>query len=237
MHPISWKGFEDHLGWNSQGRGLWYFGISVENGRIKDEGPLRLKSGLHAIVQRFKTQVYLTTTQDILISGIKESEKSEFEKMLAEYGIPLPSKLSMIQKNSMACPALPTCGLAITESERTLPALVDRLEGILNELGLGDERITLRMTGCPNGCARPYSSEIGLVGRAVGTYNIYLGGNLDGTRLNQVYAENVPEADILNRLSAIFKLYKLRRNREEQFGNFCYRLGIEQLRELAKTGV
>lgn len=231
-HAINWKGFEDHLGWQKQGNGLWYFGISVENGRIKDEDTLRLKSGLQAIVKRFMTDVYLTTTQDLLVSGIKENQKAEFEKFLSTYGIPLPDKLSMILKNSMACPALPTCGLAITESERTLPALVDQLEIILSELGLGSEKITLRMTGCPNGCARPYSSEIGLVGRAVGTYNIYLGGNLDGTRLNEVYAENVPEIEILNTLASVFKLYKLKRERGEQFGNFCYRVGIGKLREL-----
>ena len=231
-HAIHWKGFEDHLGWQKEGNGLWYFGISIENGRIKDEGVLRLKSGLQAIVKRFMTDVYLTTTQDLLVSGIKENQKAEFEKLLTAYSIPLPSKLSMILKNSMACPALPTCGLAITESERTLPALIDRLETVLNELGLGNEKITLRMTGCPNGCARPYSSEIGLVGRAVGTYNVYLGGNLDGTRLNEVYAENVPETEILNILTRVFKLYKLKRERGEQFGNFCYRIGIGKLREL-----
>ena len=160
-------------------------------------------------------------------------EKLEFEKLLASHGIPLPEKLSMILKNSMACPALPTCGLAITESERTLPALIDQLEVVLNKLGLGNERITLRMTGCPNGCARPYSSEIGLVGRAVGTYNIYLGGNLDGTRLNQLYAENAPETEILNLLTRVFTLYKSKRAEGEQFGNFCYRIGMDKIKELA----
>ena len=234
-HSIRWKGFEDHLGWQEQGKGLWYFGVSIENGRIKDDGALRLKSGLRAIVKHFMTDVYLTPTQDLLVSGIKESQKAEFEKLLETYGIPLPSKLSMILKNSMACPALPTCGLAITESERTLPALIDQLELVLNGLGLGNERITLRMTGCPNGCARPYSSEIGLVGRAVGTYNIYLGGNLDGTRLNQVYVENLPEAEILNTLTRVFKAYKLKREKGEQFGNFCYRIGVEKLKTLAQN--
>lgn len=234
-HSIRWKGFEDHLGWQEQGKGLWYFGVSIENGRIKDDGALRLKSGLRAIVKRFMTDAYLTPTQDLLVSGIKESQKAEFEKLLETYGIPLPSKLSMILKNSMACPALPTCGLAITESERTLPALIDQLELVLNGLGLGNERITLRMTGCPNGCARPYSSEIGLVGRAVGTYNIYLGGNLDGTRLNQVYVENLPEAEILNTLTRVFKAYKLKREKGEQFGNFCYRIGVEKLKTLAQN--
>ncbi|OGW86697.1 MAG: sulfite reductase subunit beta [Omnitrophica bacterium RIFCSPHIGHO2_02_FULL_46_11] len=234
-HVISWKGFEDHLGWHEEGNGLWYFGISVENGRIKDEGSLRLKSGLHAVVERFKTNVYLTATQDILISDVKNQEKAELENLLASYGIPLPNQLSMIQKNSMSCPALPTCGLAITESERSMPALVDQLESALNKLGLGSTKMTLRMTGCPNGCARPYSSEIGLVGRAVGTYNIYLGGNLDGTRLNQVYFENVREANIVNQLIPIFKYYKLEHKGDEEFGNFCHRIGVEKLSKIVNN--
>jgi sulfite reductase (ferredoxin) len=219
------------LGWHEEGNGLWYFGISVENGRIKDEGSLRLKSGLKAIVKRFKTNVYLTATHDVLISDIKSNEKSELENLLAQYGIPYPDKLSMIQKNSMACPALPTCALAITESERSLPELIDQLEQTLNQLGLGSERITLRMTGCPNGCARPFSSEIGLVGRAVGTYNVYLGGNLDGTRLNQLFAENVPQWQIEAMLLPVFKQFKLNRKNGEAFGNFCHRIGIEKLRQ------
>ncbi|MBI1978039.1 MAG: NADPH-dependent assimilatory sulfite reductase hemoprotein subunit, partial [Candidatus Omnitrophica bacterium] len=206
-HPIHWEGFQSHLGWNREGNGVWYFGISVENGRIKDEAGVRLKSGLRAIVEKFRTNVYLTPTQDLLVSGIKEGQKEEFETILNSYGIPQPNRISMIRKNSMSCPALPTCGLAITESERTMPALVDEFEATLKGLALEKEQITLRMTGCPNGCARPYSSEIGLVGKAVGTYNIYLGGNLDGTRLNKLCLENVPQADIVKTLVPVFKLF------------------------------
>lgn len=234
-HPIKWKGFESHLGWNEQGDGQWYFGVSIENGRIKDDGKNRLKTGLREAVKRFKTPVYLTTTQDLLISNIQESQKNELEQILTSHGIVLPDQLSMIQKNSMACPALPTCGLAITESERLLPSLIDRFETALNELGLSKDRITLRMTGCPNGCARPYSSEIGLVGRAVGTYNVYLGGNLDGTRLNQLFAENISEEEIIKQLVSVFKLYKLQRTNSEEFGNFCHRIGVTRLRELAAS--
>jgi sulfite reductase (ferredoxin) len=233
-HPISWNGFEDHLGWQEQGGGLWYYGVSIENGRIKDEGPLRLKSGLKALVERFRTPVYLTPTQDFLISNIESGHKQELEALLASYGIARPEFLSALHKNSMACPALPTCGLAITESERSLPAMVDQLEKVLKELGLEQERITLRMTGCPNGCSRPYTSEIGLVGRAVGTYNIYLGANLEGTRLNELYAENVPEAQAAAALTLVFKLYRSERRPGEAFGNFCRRLGMAKLRESLK---
>lgn len=231
-HSIQWKGFEDHLGWQEQGDGRWYFGVSIENGRIKDDGKNRLKTGLREAVKSFMAPVCLTPTQDLIISNFSEDQKKQLENILSSHGIILPEKLSSIQKNSMACPALPTCGLAITESERLLPSLIDRFETVLNQLGLGHERITLRMTGCPNGCARPYSSEIGLVGRAVGTYNLYLGGNLDGTRLNELFAENIPEEKIIKQLISVFKIYKMKRNGAEQFGNFCYRIGISHLREL-----
>jgi sulfite reductase (ferredoxin) len=234
-HPIRWKGFETHLGWNPQGKGLWYFGVSVENGRIKDDGTMKLKSGLCAIISRFMTPVFLTATQDILISGIRESEKNELEATLISYGIPHPDTLSLIQKNSMACTALPTCSLAITEAERALPAVVDQLEVVLKDLGLDREAITLRMTGCPNGCTRPYIAEIGLVGRAIGSYNIYLGGSRDGNRLNQEYATNVPLEKIVDIITPVLKLYKTDHKPEEQFGDFCCRFGIEKLREGVKA--
>lgn len=233
-HPIHWKGFQDHLGWNRQNDELWFLGISIENGRIKDDGSLRLKTGLRTAIERFKTPVYLTPTQDLLISGIRDAEKKELEMILTSHGIRLPEQLSQIQKNSMSCPALPTCGLAITESERSLPKLVDELATILNQLGLGEERITLRMTGCPNGCARPYTCEIGLVGRAVGTYNIYLGGNQDGTRLNQEYAANIPEQSIIKTLFPVLKLYQASRNPNEPFGDFCHRIGLARIKELSQ---
>lgn len=228
-HEIKWRGFEDHLGWHEQGDGLWYFGVSIENGRIKDTDQLRLKTGLREAVKRFRTTVYLTATHDLLISNLKESEKKELEEILGRHGIVLPERLSMIQKNSMACPALPTCPLAITESERMLPQMIDRLEVTLKELGLEDERITLRMTGCPNGCARPYSSEIGIVGRAVGTYNLYLGGNQDGTRLNELFSENISEEEVVKRLVSVFQMFQSKRNNGEGFGNFCHRVGIAAL--------
>ena len=235
VHEIQWKGFEDHLGWHEQGDGLWYYGVSIENGRIKDEGILRLKTGLREAVKKFQTPVYLTPTQDFLISNLRQQDKKPLEDLLTSHGIKFPERLSMIQRNSMACPALPTCGLAITDAERSLPRLVDELEIALNELGLSSEQITLRMTGCPNGCARPYSSEVGIVGKAVGTYNIYLGGNLDGTRLNELYVENMKEEEVAKTLISIFKLFKLKRNSGEQFGNFCHRIGIGRLHESLKN--
>lgn len=231
-HPIHWKGFENHLGWHEEGNGLWYFGVSIENGRIQDDTKIRLKSGLKHLVERFRGTVYLTANQDFIFSGIKHDEKNEVENILEKYAIPHPTQLSLVRKNAMACPALPTCGLAITESERCLPKLIDELEVKLKELGLENETITLRMTGCPNGCARPYSAEIGLVGKAVGTYNIYLGGNQDGTKLTQEFAVGVSENKIVDTLMPIFKFFKANRKENEQFGVFCSRVGMPELKQI-----
>ncbi len=228
-HPIKWKGYENHLGWHEEGNGKFYFGISIENGRIADMGQVKLKTALREIVSQFQTLVFLMATQDLIISNLKQDDKNLVENILRRNGVQLPSELSNARKHSMACPALPTCGLAITEAERVLPSLIDEFESALEKLGLAQETITIRMTGCPNGCARPYSSEIGLVGRAVGTYNIYLGGSFDGTRLNKLFLEGVPKDDLLKRLTPVFQEFKRKRIASERFGDFCNRVGVEIL--------
>ena len=147
------------------------------------------------------------------------------------YGVRLPDEVSAVRKDSMACPAMPTCGLAITESERVLPGMMDRLEKKLTALGLHDHRIMVRMTGCPNGCARPYNAEIAFVGRSVGTYNVYVGGSLIGDRLNFIYAEKVLEKDLPESVFSLLDLYKKQGEEGEGFGDFCHRLGLEGLRK------
>jgi sulfite reductase (ferredoxin) len=132
----------------------------------------------------------------------------------------------------MACPALPTCGLAISESERVLPSVLDQLEKKIESLGLAGERIMIRMTGCPNGCARPYNAEIAFVGRTTGTYNVYVGGSLTGNRMNQVYAEKVLQKDLAQSVELLLDLYKKERSPGEHFGDFCHRLGVEKLKIL-----
>ncbi|QEL18095.1 NADPH-dependent assimilatory sulfite reductase hemoprotein subunit [Limnoglobus roseus] len=221
-----------HLGWHKQANGKFFLGISVENGRIKDEGNYRLRSGLRAIVSKFDCLVRISTQQDILLGEIDGANKSAIDSLLNEYGIPKPENLSMVQKWSMACPAIPTCGLAISESERSLPGLVDQLEPILTELGLADEQISVRMTGCPNGCARPFQSEIGLVGRAGPKYTMYIGGDSFGRRLNFELQDSVPIDQIPAKLGNIFKAFKAERQDGELFGDFCYRLGLNRLQEL-----
>jgi sulfite reductase (ferredoxin) len=230
--PIT--GLDLHHGWHPQRDGKWFLGLSVENGRVKDEGHCRMRSGLRAIVSRFKCLVRITTQQDVLLGDIDPANKSAVDSMLNEYGIPRPENLSLTQKWSMACPAIPTCGLAITESERTLPGIVDQLEGVLRELGLENEPISVRMTGCPNGCARPYQSDIGIVGRSLNKYTLYVGGDRIGRWLNAELQDLVPQSEVVPKLATLFRAYKAQRTAGEGFGDFCRRVGIEELRTLVE---
>lgn len=228
--PIS--GLDLHLGWQPMAGGKWFLGVSVENGRIKDEGSLRLRSGLRAIVSRFKADVMLTTQQDVLVCGIATADRPAVDSMLSEYGISRPESLPMVQKLSMACPAIPTCGLAITEAERALPGVVDQLEKVLANLGLASEPISVRMTGCPNGCARPYQSEVGIVGRGGTKYTLYIGGDSYGRRLNQEVQDSVPVEQISPKLAKVFAAFKAERQNGELFGDYCHRVGLGKLKEL-----
>src|SRR5262249_28909216 len=160
--------------------GKWFYGLSVENGRVKDAGPMRLRSGLRAIVERFRPEVRLTGMQDALLCNLDGSVLPALESMLDEYGIARPEHLGQVRKYSMSCPAIPTCGLAISEAERALPGILDELEVLLKQLGLERETLNVRMTGCPNGCVRPYQSDIGIVGRSGDKYVVYVGGRVLG---------------------------------------------------------
>jgi sulfite reductase (ferredoxin) len=226
--PIT--GLDLHHGWHPQRDGKWFLGLSVENGRVKDEGASRLRSGLREIVKRFQCIVRITTQQDVLLGDINPADKSGIESMLNEYGIPRPENLSLVQKWSMACPAIPTCGLAITESERVLPGIVDELEGVLKNLGLEGEPISVRMTGCPNGCARPYQSDVGIVGRSLNKYTLYIGGDRIGRRLNSELQDLVPHDQLIPKLTTLFRVFKDERQSGETFGDYCQRVGIDKLR-------
>jgi sulfite reductase (ferredoxin) len=225
--PIT--GLDLHHGWQPQGDGKWFLGLSVENGRIKDDGAMRLRSGLRAIASKFRCNVRLTTQQDVLLCDLTTADRPGVDSMLSEYGIPRPDSLSQVRKWSMACPAIPTCGLAITEAERSLPAVTDQLATVLAELGLGEELISVRMTGCPNGCARPYQSEVGLVGRGGTKYTVYIGGDTFGRRLNTELQDSVPIDQIVPKLKTIFTAFKAERTPGEMFGDYCARVGLERL--------
>lgn len=222
-----------HLGWHSQGDGKWFLGVSVENGRVKDDGAMRLRSGVRKIVEKLGVNVRLSGQQDLLLCDVDTAKRSEIDNILAEHGVARAENLSLVQKWSMACPAIPTCGLAISESERALPGIVDTLEPELKALGLENERISIRMTGCPNGCARPYQSEIGIVGRSGEKYTVFLGGSTLGQRLNTTFQDLVPRDQIVPLLKKVLTQFKSDRGSGESFGDYCNRLGNEKLCAIA----
>jgi sulfite reductase (ferredoxin) len=226
--PLEWVSADDHLGWFEQGDGGWFLGLFIENGRVRDN----LRAGLRTVVERFQPEVRLTPQQNILLVNIQPEDKAAIESVLQEHGIALPERFQQIVRQSMACPALPTCGLAITEAERVMPDVIREIGAVVSELGLEDGPVPhVRMTGCPNGCARPYSAEIGLVGRSLNSYAVYLGGSPLGTRLAREYLDNVPREAVAAALKPLLEHYRDARAPSESFGDFCDRIGIETLRQ------
>ncbi len=228
-HADDVRGFDDHIGWHEQGDGKLFYGLNVENGRIHDSGELRLKSALRVICTTLRPGIRLTAHQSILFTGLEPAQRPELEQILRDHGIKLHDEISAVRRWSMACVAWPTCGLAITESERALPGLIDQLEVELAKLGLSDETFTLRMTGCPNGCARPYNSDIGLVGKAAGKYTVFVGGRLLGDRLNFIFKDMIPADDVVPTLVPLLAYFKHDRGAGETLGDFCHRKGAEDL--------
>lgn len=228
-HPTDVHGFDDHMGWNEQGDGRWFYGLNVENGRIYDDENVQMKTAFREICRAFEPRVRLTGHQSILFCDIEEQDKDRLIEILRRHNVPLTEDISTVRRWSMACVAWPTCGLAITESERALPGMIDELEVELAKLGLSAEKFTVRMTGCPNGCARPYNSDIGLVGKAAGRYTIFLGGRLLGDRLNTIYKDLVPAEEVIPTLTPVFAYFKEERQRGETFGDFCDRKGMDDL--------
>jgi len=213
----------DHFGWQKQLDGRLFLGLFVESGRVKNQGTYRLKAALREIVSKFRPEIRLTPTQNLILANIDPKSESAITDLLAAHGVPVANQGSILARASMACPALPTCGLALAESERFLPSLLVRIEGLLTELGLANEEIIVRMTGCPNGCARPYMAEIGFVGKAPGRYQIYLGGNESSTRLNRLFRDNIKDPEILTELRPVLDRFSKERTPGERFGDWCAR--------------
>lgn len=234
-HPADVVRHQDHLGWHEQGDGKLFLGIPVDHGRVKDEGDMRLKSALRVLLSRYQPNGRLTSQQNILLCDLEPSWREDIERVLAEHGVPLVEQISNVRRLTFACPALPTCGLAITESERVAPALVSELEAEIERQGLEAEEFGIHMTGCPNGCARPYNVDIGIVGRSIdgktgqGKYTIFLGGTLVGNRLNTKYKDLVPQSQIVATLRPVLMYFKQARQNGESFGDFCNRMGIDDL--------
>ncbi len=223
--PFSFHRQGDTYGWGKAIDGSWYLTVYVPSGRIKDEGDYRLRTALRHIVGKYKPEFRCTAFQNFILCGIKESDKAAVEADFLAHGVDPLSKVHAIRKNSMACVSLPTCGLALAEAEREMPAILTQIEGLLGQAGIPQEDIIIRATGCPNGCARPYLAEIGFVGRAPGKYNLMLGADGTGTRLNKIYKENVKREDFAAELLPLFTRFKAeRRDASERFGDFATRV-------------
>src|SRR6267154_249885 len=201
--PFQFTKQGDLLGWHQQTNGNHFLGLFVENGRIRDEEGYQLKTGLRRVIERFQPQVRLTPSQNILLVNIRPEHRADIKQLLSEHGVSVHNPFSRTRLASMACPALPTCGLALAESERVLPDIITRVEQLLAELGIPEEEVIVRMTGCPNGCARPYMAEIALVGKSPNKYQLYLGGNEASTRLNRLYKDVVKGEEIIAELRAV----------------------------------
>jgi sulfite reductase (ferredoxin) len=220
---------DDHMGWHAQGDSQWFYGLNIENGRIQDTQDCQLKTALRKICQQLKPGIHLTAHQSLLFTNIAEADKETLEQILVSHGVRLSEEYSNARRWSMACVAWPTCGLSITESERALPGMIDELEVALERMGLAEEKFTLRMTGCPNGCARPYNPDIGLVGRAKNKYTLFVGGTRLGNRLAFIHRDMVSSENVVPLIVKLFEFFKTDRQQDETFGDFCNRQGNETL--------
>jgi sulfite reductase (NADPH) hemoprotein beta-component len=223
--PFSFTSTGDRYGWTENDKGRAHLTLFIENGRMRDipGGPQWL-TGLRRIAEIHGGDFRLTANQNLIVANVTKKTRKAIEALAAEHGLLVPT--SGLRRNSMACVALPTCGLALAESERYLPDLVSALDRRLSAHGLAEDDIVIRMTGCPNGCARPYLAEVGLVGKGPGRYNLYLGAAFDGSRLSKLYAEDLEHDAIVNALDPLFAAYAADRNAGERFGDFAIRAGF-----------
>jgi sulfite reductase (NADPH) hemoprotein beta-component len=222
--PFSFTRQGDLYGWHRQHDGRYFLGLFVQNGRIKDDGSHRFKSGLRRVVEQFQPEIRLTPWQNALLVNIAPENRDPITQVLAAHGVDVENQGTVISRASIACPALPTCGLALAESERVIPDVLKRIEQVLAETGLKDEEIVIRMTGCPNGCARPLLAELAFVGRAPGKYQLYMGGNVAGTRLGRLFKESVKNEDFVGELRPLFERFAKERLAGERFGDFSQRV-------------
>jgi sulfite reductase (NADPH) hemoprotein beta-component len=221
--PFTFTTIEDPLGWHECVDGTWFYGLHILSGRIIDKEGWAMKTALREIAQIHSGDFRLTPSQNLTISGVAPGKKSEIDAILARHGLDKENARSGMRLNALSCVALPTCGLALAESERALPDILEKFESVLDENGLRGDAISIRVTGCPNGCARPYLGEIGLVGKAPNKYALYLGARYDGTRLNRLYSPSTTIEGAVDMLRPVIKRYALERQTGEGFGDFCDR--------------
>ncbi|MFC0338979.1 sulfite reductase (NADPH) beta subunit [Kushneria avicenniae] len=221
----------DILGWYQGEDGQWHYGLFVENGRIRDyedDNPIhagmQIMSGMREIARIHDGDIVLSCNQNLIITNVRPELREQIDGIIDRYR--MLKDVTPLRQHSIACVAFPTCGLAMAESERYLPTLLDKFDAIMKDAGLENDPIIVRMTGCPNGCGRPFMAEIGFVGKAIGRYNLYLGGDFTGTRLNKMYRENIDEKTILEELTPMIHRYAKEREAGEYFGDFVVRVGI-----------
>jgi sulfite reductase (ferredoxin) len=219
----------DHLGWHEQGDGRLFLGLPVASGRIVDDRRSQTRTALREVVRRFGCDPILMPSQDIILGNIARADRERIMAILRAYNVRIGDDLLPVERWALACPALPSCGLALTEAERVREDIVDAIAVRLRRWGLEGERLSVRITGCPNGCARPYSGDIGVVGRMPGFYSLHVGGDFEGTRLNQPIADKLTLAEIAETLDPLFGLFAASRAPGEGFGDFCHRLGRKAL--------
>lgn len=232
--PYKFDSNIDTFGWQKDEEGLNHFTFFIENGRVEDTADFSMRTGLREIAKIHKCEFRLTGNQHLILSGVRDSDLPTIKDMLAHYKLD-NLQFSGLRLSSSACVAFPTCGLAMAESERYLPQLITKLESTLEENGLRNDSIVMRMTGCPNGCARPWLAEVAFVGKAYGAYNMYLGGGYHGQRLNKLYRSSIQEDEILEIMRPLLKRYALERNEGERFGDFVIRIGLVKATTEGKT--
>src|SRR5215831_13872781 len=222
--PFAFTSTGDRYGWAESGDGKHHLTLFVENGRVLDVPGKPMLTGMRRIAERHDGGIHLTPNQNVIVANVAARDRTEIERIATEHGLMPPA--SGLRRNAMACVALPTCGLALAESERYLPDLLTALEARLAAHDLSSDEIVIRMTGCPNGCARPYLAEIGLVGKGPGRYNLYLGAAFDGTRMSKLFAEDLQHDDILAKLDPVLAAYAKERRKGERFGDYVIRAGF-----------
>jgi sulfite reductase (NADPH) hemoprotein beta-component len=223
--PFKFEHNGDRFGWTEDHKGNFHYTMFIANGRVLDTEDYKMMTGLREIAKVHKGDFRLTANQNLQIGNVSKATKPKIEKLLKEYKILDANGATGLRLNSMACVALPTCGLSLAESERYLPDLITELDEVIEESGLRHDAITVRMTGCPNGCARPYIAEIGFVGRGPGTYNLYLGAGFCGDRLSKLYRQSVKSTEIKAVLGPVIRDYAHNRKQGERFGDFVIRQG------------
>jgi len=234
--PYNFTTIEDPHGWHKAIDGTWFYGLHILSGRIKDVPGWLMKTALREIAQIHTGDFRLTPSQNLSISGVTDAQKPKIDAILTRHGLAEENKQSRLRLNALSCVALPTCGLALAESERALPGLLAKFETVLDEAGLRDDAISLRITGCPNGCARPYLGEIAFVGKAPNKYALYLGAKYNGTRLNRLVSPSLTLDEGVALLAPIIKRYALERQDGEGFGDFCEREILPQDATFHSTG-